>query len=313
MLSVAERAAEVMEHLCEHSAHGYSQPNRAGVGTGGSVGETITLSDGTRVGISGGDRDCSSACVECYAAQGVDCGGASYTGNMRSCMTKTGNFRWHAWGSYDARRGDIYLSEGHHAAMCLGGGRLGEFSRSEKGTAHGSKGDQDGWESHVRGFYQYSKGWDGVLQYVGDGSLGTSASGSPGRPAGALDPKQSILLHDAYFGPLTAKHWQARLRKAGYYPASKYVIDGDFGYYTKLETQYFLRDHGYYPASKYLMDGEFEVESIKALQQYLLDLKVYWSDQGWCLVDGDWADLTTIAVQRAVNAGVLFCEGTVSV
>ena len=168
MLSVAERAAEVMEHLCSHSAHGYSQPNRAGIGTGGTVSETITLSDGTKVGISGGDRDCSSACVECYAALGVDVGGATYTGNMRSCMTGTGNFKWHPWGTYTAKRGDIYLNETHHTAMCLGNGKLGEFSRSELHSTHGTKGDQDGWESHVTSFYTYSKGgWDGVLEYVG--------------------------------------------------------------------------------------------------------------------------------------------------
>lgn len=167
MLSVKERAAEVMEHLCGHSAHGYSQPNRAGIGTGGVVSETITLSDGTKVGISGGDRDCSSACIECYAALGVNVGGATYTGNMRACMTGTGNFKWHPWGTYTAKRGDIYLNETHHTAMCLGNGKLGEFSRSELHSTHGAKGDQDGWESHVTSFYTYSKGWDGVLEYVG--------------------------------------------------------------------------------------------------------------------------------------------------
>lgn len=167
MLTVRERAAEVMEHLCTHPAHGYSQPNRAGVGTGGVVGETVTLSDGTEVGVSGGDRDCSSACIECYAALGVDVGGATYTGNMRACMTGTGNFVWHPWGTYAAKRGDIYLNETHHTAMCLGDGKLGEFSRSELHSTHGAKGDQDGWESHITSFYTYSKGWDGVLEYVG--------------------------------------------------------------------------------------------------------------------------------------------------
>ena len=168
MLSYPERAAQVMEHMCSHPAHGYSQPNRPGIGTGGTVGETIILSDGTKVGISGGDRDCSSACIECYAALGVDVGGATYTGNMRQCMTSTGNFRWHPWGTYTAKRGDIYLNETHHTAMCLGNGKLGEFSRSELHSTHGAKGDQDGWESHVARFYTYSKGgWDGVLEYVG--------------------------------------------------------------------------------------------------------------------------------------------------
>lgn len=171
-------------------------------------------------------------------------------------------------------------------------------------------------------WYVDSARWKRLHDYItgisssydgGTSSSGSSSASSSGKPSGALDPKQSILLHDAYFGPLTVRHWQARLRKAGYYPASKYVIDGDFGPKTKLETQYFLRDKGYYPASKYLMDGDFGPESTKALQKYLKDLRVYWNENGWCLVDGDWGDLTTIAVQRAVNAGVLFCTGKVSV
>lgn len=161
--------------------------------------------------------------------------------------------------------------------------------------------------------HAYITGGSSSVPSGGGSSSGSSSTGSSGKPSGALDPKQSILLHDAYFGPLTVRHWQARLRKAGYYPARKYVIDGDFGPKTKLETQYFLRDKGYYPASKYLMDGYFGPESIKALQKYLKDLKCYWNENGWCLIDGDWAGLTTIAVQRAVNAGVLFCSGRVPV
>ena len=93
MLRVADAAAEIAEHIANHSAHGYSQPNRAAVGTGGGRGETITLSDGRKVQISTGDRDCSSMAIECYAAQGIDCGGAWYTGDMISKMTASGNFK----------------------------------------------------------------------------------------------------------------------------------------------------------------------------------------------------------------------------
>ena len=167
MATTAERAAQVMEHLCSHSAHGYSQPNRAGVGTGGGKGETITLTDGSKVQISIGDRDCSSAAIECYAALGVDCGGATYTGNMRSLMTKTGNFKWIADLS-QRQRGDILLNESHHAAVYLGGGKLGQFSISERGTIHGTRGDQTGYESNVKGYYNYP--WNGLLRYVGPDS-----------------------------------------------------------------------------------------------------------------------------------------------
>ena len=165
MLTRAGAAAEVMEHLCAHSAHGYSQPHRQGVGTGGAVGETVTLSDGERVGVASGDRDCSSACVECYVAVGVSCGGAHSTRDMRRLMTSTGNFRWHPRGTYSARRGDVYLREGRHAAMCLGGGRLGEFWIAETGGIDGARGDQTGGEGRVRSYYDYP--WDGVLEYVG--------------------------------------------------------------------------------------------------------------------------------------------------
>lgn len=166
-LSVEERAAQLMEHLCSHSAHGYSQPNRQGVGTGGGRGETVTLSDGSTVSISIGDRDCSSASIECYAAQGVDCGGATYTGNMRSRMVASGNFEALPASTWrNPRRGDLLLTERNgHVAMALGGGKLGEFLRSENHTIHGRVGDQDGGESVIRALYD--DGWDVVLRYCG--------------------------------------------------------------------------------------------------------------------------------------------------
>lgn len=170
MLSYADAAAEVMEHLCSHSAHGYSQPNRQGIGTGGDSGETVTLSDGTRVAISTGDRDCSSAAIECYAALGVGVGGATYTGNMRRCMTSTGNFRWITDLS-QRKRGDILLNETHHAAVYLGGGRLGQFSISENGTIHGTRGDQTAYESNIRNYYNYP--WNGLLRYCGPAREGS--------------------------------------------------------------------------------------------------------------------------------------------
>lgn len=176
MASIEERAAQIMEHLCSHSAHGYSQPNRAGVGTGGGKGETLTLSDGTRVQVSTGDRDCSSAVIECFAAQGVDCGGATYTGNMRSRMVASGNFEAlpaSTWRS--PRRGDVLLTERNgHTALALGGGRLGEFLRSERHSTHGSLGDQDGGESIVRALYD--DGWDCVLRYRGPEPAGTTTT-----------------------------------------------------------------------------------------------------------------------------------------
>ena len=166
MLSVAQGAVCIMRHLVTDPAHGYSQPNRAGIGTGGSVGETITLDDGTRVGIASGDRDCSSAAIECYAAQGVDCGGAWSTSDMERKMVASGNFASlprDTWRSPEP--GDLLLAPGKHVAMYMGDGKVGEFVRSERHSTHGSLGDQDGGESIIRSLYD--DGWTCVLRYVG--------------------------------------------------------------------------------------------------------------------------------------------------
>lgn len=141
--------------------------------------------------------------------------------------------------------------------------------------------------------------------YGGSASSGSTTERKP--PAGRLDPGETILIYDDYFGPVSVKYWQARLQRAGYYPASKYLVDGVFGYYTKLETQRFLQNETpYYNSKDWLLDGDFGTQSVKALQSYLKDLKVYWDSGGWCLIDGDWGELTTLAVQRAINADILF-------
>lgn len=56
--------------------------------------EMIRLSDGTTVTIAGGDRDCSSAVIAALRAVGINTFGASYTGNMKSELLKTGLFVW---------------------------------------------------------------------------------------------------------------------------------------------------------------------------------------------------------------------------
>ena len=166
-LAINERAAQIMEHLVTCKSHGYSQVSR--LGFGGK--ETIKLSDGSQVKIMKGDRDCSSAIIDAYRSAGLPLKGATYTGNMRKAFLDTGMFKWHPGTSYSAKRGDIYLNELFHTAMCVSpygsakGDLLAEFSISEKGTVDGVEGDQTGHESHIRGYYNYP--WDGILEYVG--------------------------------------------------------------------------------------------------------------------------------------------------
>lgn len=169
-----EAFAQVMEHLCTHdggAGHGYSQYNRMGDGTT----ETVGLSDGTTVTVAGGDRDCSSAVITALRAVGVNTFGATYTGNMRAELLKTGLFAWQAMGVASARRGDIYLNEVHHTAVCISGygsargDLLAQFSISEKGTVTGTGGDQNGRESNIRAYYSYP--WNGKLVWKSDGKV----------------------------------------------------------------------------------------------------------------------------------------------
>lgn len=203
-----EAFAQVMEHLVSHDGgggHGYSQANRMGDGTT----ETICLSDGTTVTIAGGDRDCSSAVVTALRAVGANTFGASYTGNMREQLLKTGLFGWRKMGVKSAQRGDIYLNEKCHTAVCVSpygsarGDLLAQFSISEKGTVTGTKGDQTGRESNIKAYYSYP--WDGTLYWLGDGK---TLNGSNTEVADNTVPS---LGDTRYFGPKMAKELQRQL------------------------------------------------------------------------------------------------------
>ncbi len=163
-----------MEHLVNHSSHGYTQGNRWGNGTK----ETVDLGDGVSVSVALGDRDCSSAIISALSAVGVDVHDATYTGNMKNNILKSGLFEWKGM-DFSAQRGDIYLNETCHTAMCTSaygsaqGDILAEFSISENGTAYGNEGDSTGWESHICAYYDYP--WDGILHWTSDGAtLGAS-------------------------------------------------------------------------------------------------------------------------------------------
>lgn len=100
---------------------------------------------------------------------------------MRSVFVNSGLFEWKPM-SFSAVRGDIYLNEANHTAMCLDGGKdkvhgydcLGEFSSSETGGIYGQRGDQTGKESSIHEYYNYP--WDGILHYNGKADSNTKPS-----------------------------------------------------------------------------------------------------------------------------------------
>ena len=176
-----EVAAQLMEHLVEHEWHGYSQYARWGDGEGYcyvSVG-------GESYKIEQGDRDCSSAVINCYQVAGIPVWtrGATYTGNMKECFLYTGAFKWHPMkygkceDGYIPDRGDVLLNITNHTAMMRNKSELMEFSISETGGIHGATGDQTGRESRIRPYYNYP--WDGCLECIDETYIdGTKAADS---------------------------------------------------------------------------------------------------------------------------------------
>lgn len=175
-MGLANIAATNMEHLCTCSKHGYSQSERWGSKTAGVC--TVKC-EGHESDFFAGDRDCSSAVIDAWQEALIDTpyegklAGATYTGNMRKVFVASGLFEWKPM-SFIAQRGDIYLNEKNHTAMCTNPNpdTLAEFSISETGGVTGKRGDQTGGESRIRAYYDYP--WDGILHYNGKADTGTS-------------------------------------------------------------------------------------------------------------------------------------------
>ena len=167
-LTYNDRAAEIMLHLVNHAAHGYSQPARAGDGTI----ETLTLSDGTVTTVHGGDYDCSEAVRMCYVAAGVLPRGCyMWTGNEASLLKSHG---FAGVGLGDLHVGDVLLRNGHTEMVVSVGGRLMQagFRISEHRTISGTKGDQTGWESAYSALNPGA--WSWAYRYVGGQPTGAS-------------------------------------------------------------------------------------------------------------------------------------------
>lgn len=136
-----------------------------------------------------GDYDCSSSVCTAWqkALEGTAYQGkldaASYTGNMRSVFLNSGLFDLWNTNSTSAVRGDVYLKDGSHTAICQSGSNpdtLSEFSINERGgTQGGRRGDQTGRESWIHGYYDYP--WSCTLHYNGkaDNSGGGGVQPTP--------------------------------------------------------------------------------------------------------------------------------------
>jgi len=112
---IADKAANYMEAICKNDAYGYDQSQR-------TTGYESIKKNGIAKGK--GEFDCSSLVASCYKLAGLDVNVNCTTSNLRKALLATGKFKAyedtaHVNTSAYAKRGAIYLSEGHHVVMAL--------------------------------------------------------------------------------------------------------------------------------------------------------------------------------------------------
>lgn len=135
------KAVQFMIDTANDDAHGYDQMHR-----------------------NGPDYDCSSLVGTALHEAGFKVSPYSWTGNLEEQLRKCGfadcKKPWLA--------GDIHLNTKHHVCMSINTSQIAQASINEKGTATGGKtGDQTGKEIYIRDYYEYSRGWDVHLRYIG--------------------------------------------------------------------------------------------------------------------------------------------------
>ena len=209
-----EVAAQVMEHYCNHNAHGYSQYNREGDGTI----ETITLSDGSTVRGHGGDVDCSELVRQCYESAGV-LGGYwddyMWTKNEDEVLTKHGFERV---GLSSVVRGDVLWRSGH-TGMYLGNGKTGEAHHGDyPGGLSGRKGDQDGTEVRVTTYR--TSDWTRAYHYPESGDA------TPDESWEVFDVAKTVTIRSDSLAVRDAPSTTAGKVVATYKKGDKVTIDG---------------------------------------------------------------------------------------
>lgn len=243
----------------------------------------------------GGEADCSSLVIHCLQEAGFDTGSASYTGDMSSNLCARGWTRVSNNGN--PQRGDILLNDVHHVAVYIGDGLLCQASRNENHAANGGQpGDQDGWETNTRNYYNYP--WDCYLRYGGGSDSGSSNNSNDGQLAvdGYWGPATTRRLQEhfgTYVDGVVSDQWQEDAWRHAGCTSFEHNYTGN-GSPLIRAMQSYLNDNGY----NLDVDGLFGPASINALISY-------YSAQSGCIQDGTISapSGTVRAMQQALNEG----------
>lgn len=287
MVDIADIAARIHADMCEDDRNGYSWDPRFG-GDSPYGSKTLCIA-GKNYTYKLGSYDCSSSVITAwklalqYTAYAGALNGASYTGNMREVFLDSGLF----WADRTpAKRGDVYLNDAKHTAMCQDGGddgvygydAMSQFSINEYGQVYGGEvGDQTGREAYICEFREYP--WNTTLHYNGNADM----EGDGGEPVEVVEEPQN----NRDGGTLT--------------------IDGSAGYNTILDWQHQMGTPE---------DGEISGQRTENAQYFPGILSVKWGREGSTLVEavqrkvghpdpsGVWDECTSCLVQAfLVNNG----------
>lgn len=116
-LKLADKAASIMETICADKNFGYDQSQR-------TTGYNSIIKNKGKIKGAKGEFDCSSLVSTCYNLAGLDISVSNTTRTLRKALSYTEKFTIytdakHVADDKLAKRGGIYLSEGHHVAMIL--------------------------------------------------------------------------------------------------------------------------------------------------------------------------------------------------
>lgn len=142
--TLANKAAEWMEKICNDPNFGYDQNERW-------TGYWSIKKNGFKLAGAKGEFDCSSLIITCYILAGLEISPDGYTGNLKNKLLKTGKFiaytdATHLLNDSQAKRGSIYLKEGSHVVMALDRGKpLNPYNTPTTTVAFGKQGTSVKW------------------------------------------------------------------------------------------------------------------------------------------------------------------------
>jgi hypothetical protein len=159
---IADKAATIMEQICADNNYGYDQAQRL-------TGYDAIKANGGKVEGAKGEFDCSSLICACYKLAGVKVSASCTTRNMRKALIDAGFKEYtdinHLTTSNYAKRGGIFLREGHHVVMALEDGGQNPYPVPTSTLIKGDKG------AKVKAL-QWQLRKSGVKELKIDGSFG---------------------------------------------------------------------------------------------------------------------------------------------